>query len=61
MPPRSSAKSSWVEIDDELKIRTIYPRKRLLEASVRCFIDCMVEELGNAPTPLARIDTTRQR
>ncbi|MNT99263.1 hypothetical protein D3C72_2420700 [compost metagenome] len=51
----------WVEIDDEVKIRTIYPSKRLLEAGVRYFIDLIVEELGNAPTSLAKIDTTKQR
>jgi hypothetical protein len=51
----------WVETDDDVKIRTIYPGKRLLEAGVRRFMDLMVEELGNAPTPFAKIDTTKQR
>jgi DNA-binding transcriptional LysR family regulator len=31
---------------DEVKIVTLYPNKRLLEARVRRFIDLMVEELG---------------
>jgi len=32
---------------DEVKIVTLYPNKRLLEARVRRFIDLMVEELGS--------------
>lgn len=51
----------WVETDYEVKIRMIYPGKRLLEAGVRRCMGLTVEELGNARMPLAEIDTTKQR